>query len=206
MEKMRQNKKIHVAIATVLIGAFLFAGCGSSEQPIVPVEFTAYDNSLVYGTHVANALSLFQDSDIAIVIQTKEFRNIDDSYEYLAINYGAILTKDGNESTSDNMAERIDSDSQMVGKENYITEQSKAVYIVTFSDGGNADVALTRKSDASYYTGCLHSTNGLVDANHNTIGTFELGNAVYLLSSARFYSVLIKDPKGYVIGIFFKQT
>ena len=89
--------------------------------------------------------------------------------------------------------------------DNIITTQAKTAVIVSFSDAAGAIVAARREQGAPNYTACLHNTNGLVDSNYDIIGTTELGNAAYLLSSARFSSVLIKDPTGSIIGILFKQ-
>jgi len=170
-------------------------------------EFAPYDNDKVSGTQVTTALSMFQGRDVAIIIQTKAFAEISDEHKDKAINYGAIVTSDGDASARDkNMPKKITSAEEQFGA-NIITSQAKTAYVVTFSDADNppAGTAITRKAGSPHYTAYLHNTNGLVDSSYDTIGTTELGNAAFILGSARFSSVLIKDPTGSVIGIFFKQ-
>lgn len=166
-------------------------------------EFASYDNTKVSGTQVATALSLFQGRDVAIIIQTKAFAEAADGGADKAINYGAILTKDGKSSTPSNMPAKQTYASGT--SSTYLTPQAKTAYVVNFADTDAANTAIVRKAGAANYEGYLHNSNGLVDSSYDIIGTTELGNSAYLLSSSRFSSVLIKDPTGSIIGIFFKQ-
>lgn len=166
-------------------------------------EFASYDNTKVSGTQVSTALSLFQGRDVAILIQTKAFAEAADGGADKAINYGAILTENGKSSTPSNMPAKQTYASGT--SSTYLTSQAKTAYIVNFSDTDVDNTAIVRKAGAANYEGCLHNSNGLVDASYDIIGTTELGNSAYLLSSSRFSSVLIKDPTGSIIGIFFKQ-
>ena len=177
-------------------------------------EFASYDNTKVSGTQVTTALSMFQGRDVAIVIQTKAFASVGQTdpktagpNAIKAINYGAIVTKDGKSSSSNNIANKV-TDETGDGK-NIITAQAKTAYVVTFNEEAKKDetnsAAIWREQGSPNYTAYLHNTNGLVDSSYDTIGTTELGNAAFILSSARFSSVLIKDPTGSIIGIFFKQ-
>ena len=184
-------------------------------------EFSSYDNTRVSGTQVATALSLFSNRDVAIVIQTKAFATADptnktgtgDQEKGWAFNYGALLTKDGNASSSSNMPQlykgTVSGSSINVtpsdhGSSQFITAQATEAYLVEYNEGANK-TALYRPAGSSNYKGVLHNTNGIVDSNYNIIGTTELGNSQYLLSSGRFQSVLIKDDTGSIMGIFFKQ-
>ena len=166
-------------------------------------EFASYDNTKVSGTQVSTALSLFQGRDVAILIQTKAFAEAADGGADKAINYGAILTKDGKSSSPSNMPTKQTYASGT--SSTYLTPQAKTAYIVNFSDTDTANTSIVRKAGAANYEGYLHNSNGLVDSSYDIIGTTELGNSAYLLSSSRFSSVLIKDPTGSIIGIFFKQ-
>lgn len=166
-------------------------------------EFASYDNTKVSGTQVSTALSLFQGRDVAIVIQTKAFAEAADGGADKAINYGALLTEDGKSSTYDNMPAKQTYASGT--QSTYLTQQAKTAYIVNFSDTDKDNTAIVRKAGAANYEGYLHNSSGLVDSSYDIIGTTELGNSAYLLSSSRFSSVLIKDPTGSIIGIFFKQ-
>lgn len=169
-------------------------------------EFASYDNTKVSGTQVSTALSMFQGRDVAIIIQTKAFAAIDAGHANKAINYGAIMTKDGGSSTSTNLPAKVTAPTG--DGANIITSQAKTAYVIKYKDGpkgADTDISIWREEGAPNYTGYLHNSNGLVDSCYDTIGTTELGNAAYLLSSSRFSSVLIKDPTGSIIGIFFKQ-
>lgn len=173
-------------------------------------EFASYDNTKVSGTQVATALSLFQGRDVAVIIQTKAF--VEDGKvggESKALNYGALITYDG-KASSGNVSTQTRSVKYVENNDNNngstLTTQAKEVYIIEWSDDENATgKSITRPKGASNYQGYLFNKNGLVQSNYNTIGTTELGNSQYLLSSARFSSVLIKDPTGSIIGIFFRQ-
>ena len=168
-------------------------------------EFASYDNTKVSGTQVSTALSLFQGRDVAVIIQTKAFAEVAPTK---AVNYGALMTKDGKASSASNSISVMNASAAGDGTAALqavcITSQAKTAYIIDWVDG-TGNVALTRNAGAANYTGYLHNTNGLVDSSYDIIGTTELGNAAYLLSSARFSSVLIKDPTGSIIGIFFRQ-
>lgn len=166
-------------------------------------EFATYDNTKVSGTQVCTALSLFQGRDVAVIVQTKALAAMS-GYESKAINYGALVTKDGKTSATGNCAEKMGTGGSLSVDNNIITAQAKTAYIVNFTDGAGG-ASIFRNAGASNYTGYLHNTNGLVDCSYDVIGTTELGNAAYILSSSRFSSVLIKDPTGAIIGIFFKQ-
>lgn len=178
-------------------------------------EFASYDNTKVSGTQVATALSLFQGRDVAIVIQTKAFANLDTAYKDKAINYGALLTANGKPSSTDAankpqmMAKSADDVSSACTKIEHntsiITDQAKTAVIVTFAESSADGKSLVRNNGEPHYTALLHNTNGLVDSSYDIIGTTELGNSAFLLSSARFSSTLIKDETGSIIGIFFKQ-
>lgn len=175
-------------------------------------EFASYDNTKVSGTQVATALSLFQGRDVAIVVQTKALSQLS-GFDTKAINYGALIAPGYAASTTSNKPKMMAGTASDIPaacvkydtkNENIITAQAKTAVIVEY--GESSDSGDLRRLDGSpYYTAYLHNTNGLVDSSYDTIGTTEIGNAAYLLSSARFSSVLIKDPTGSIIGIFFKQ-
>lgn len=169
-------------------------------------EFASYDNTKVSGTQVATALSMFQGRDVAIVIQTKAFAAIDADHANKAINYGAIMTSNGQSSDRTNLPAKVTTNTG--DGANIITAQAKMAFVIKYVDGpkgASTDVSIWREDGSPNYTGYLHNNGGLVDSCYDTIGTTELGNAAYLLSSSRFSSVLIKDPTGSIIGIFFKQ-
>lgn len=154
-------------------------------------EFEAYNNKKVSGTLVQTALSLYQGRDIAIVIQTKSLRDTMGN-NTVAMNYNSLLTSNVTQATS--------APSEMTNATVKGSNNAKLYQCTIGTSGG-----LYQSSGASYYSGLLYAQNGLVQSSANTIGTSTVGNPQYILSSARFNSVLIKDTTGSIIGIFFKQ-
>ena len=173
-------------------------------------EFASYDDTIISGTQVVTALSMFQGRDVAIVIQTKEFAELGNK---LAINYGAILTADGKASNDSNTPGQYADTNKgtVIGdledvKIKFITQQAKTAYVIKFSNNSIiTNVSLHKGAGNNYYTGKLHNTNGLVDSTYDTIGTTELDNVAYLYEESRFTSVLIKDTTDSIIGILFRE-
>lgn len=153
-------------------------------------EFEAYNNKKVSGTLVQTAISLYQGRDIAIVVQTKAVRDVSAT---MAMNYNALLCSNSSNATSTGTK---------CTDTTICTSTTGEAYSVVEGTSG----ALYQKSGAAYYTGQLWAQNGLVQSSANTVGTTTVGNPQYLLSSARFNSVLIKDVTGNIIGIYFKQV
>ena len=202
-------------------------------------EFATYDNTKVSGTQVTTALSLFQGRDVAICVQTKAFAAaVGANY---AVNYGAILTVDGEASTTDNIVPECSYGTKMEGSvevfdgkytsnqstqpaiinsggTTFLTPQAKTARVCGWIDGlrptgdqvtpgtiTKKTCSVWREKGAARFRGNLHNTNGLVDTTYDIIGTTELGNAAYILSSTRYSSILIEDSTGSIIGIMFKQ-
>lgn len=208
-------------------------------------EFATYDNKKVSGTQVATALSLFQGRDVAILVETTSLRKTAQSSEVLAnefyaLNYGALVTSNGQPSNGDtNIPSKasyvapegstikpaawtgagtseggIDGagtsptgTAEKVGK-TLISSTAKTAFVVkcASNNAGSGTYAVKQNSGEPFFTGYMHNTNGLVDSNYDIVGTTVLGNDAYLLSSARFTSVLIKDPTGSIVGIVFRQV
>ena len=197
-------------------------------------EFASYDNKKVSGTQVATALSLFQGRDVAVLVETTSLRKTAQSTEVLAnsfyaLNYGALVTSDGEPSNGgDNNPSHaaynpsnattptwtnptkgpVTTDIEgKIGK-TLISSTAKTAYVVYCAGSNAADgtYAVKQNSGEPFFTGYMHNTNGLVDSNYDIVGTTVLGNDAYLLSSARFTSVLIKDPTGSIVGIVFRQV
>lgn len=212
-------------------------------------EFASYNNTKVSGTQVNTALSLFQGRDVAILIQTKTFKEnvcpgASQGQGYF-MNYGAILSANTTSSIQP-AGWRASSQAGATGGTWTKTELSKAgsnlpavfalqttesnastpiTASISGSTVGNYYVACvgnpkgsgtqdtndknmgqaTQKPGAPNFEGLLWDSNGVVNTNSNIIGCSTLGNPQYLLSSARFQSILIKDSTGSIIGIAFYQ-
>lgn len=192
-------------------------------------EFASYNNTKVSGTQVNTAVNLFQGRDIAILIQTKTFKENTASTavqgEGYFMNYGAILSSSISSSSQPAFFKAApDNNGVMKGTASgtipsvFTATDGKLMatiagsttgnyYIVgvgsTYQDGkvGGAE----QKQGAPNFTALLWDQNGIVQSNSNVIGLSTLGNPQYLLSSARFQSILIKDATGSIIGIAFYQ-
>lgn len=197
-------------------------------------EFATYDNKKVSGTQVATALSLFQGRDVAILVETTSLRKTAQGTEVLAneffgLNYGALVTSDGQPSndnanypskaaydaTNPTTAKwtnptngAIDTTIETNTGKTLISSTAKTAFVVkcASSNASAGTYAVKQNSGEPFFTGYMHNTNGLVDSNYDIVGTTVLGNDAYLLSSARFTSVLIKDPTGSIVGIVFRQV
>lgn len=194
-------------------------------------EFATYNNTKVSGTQVNTALSLFQGRDVAILIQTKTFKSNYGNNEQSGLgpymNYGALISSNKNTSAAtpgfsskgtdengitDSVAGKSVTDSITGG-----SSGNKALATIAGSTAGSyfivkvvdktvdADGYLYQEQGAPNFTGLLYDKNGIVQSNANIIGCSTLGNPQYLLSSARFQSILIKDATGSIIGIAFYQ-
>ena len=191
-------------------------------------EFATYNNTKVSGTQVNTAISLFQGRDVAILIQTKTFKKNYGSSEQSGLgpymNYGALMSSNANQSSApygfkfdgstitDGVALTSNKAASQCTKGNVQAADLQTIagatagnyYIVNVKAAGNG-AYVYQETGAPNLTGLLYDANGIVQTNSNVIGCATLGNPQYLLSSARFQSVLIKDATGSIIGIAFYQ-
>lgn len=77
------------------------------------------------------------------------------------------------------------------------TRPSGDVYKVT--------TALTQKAGNNFYTKNLKLENGIVVSNGNRRGTEATGDIEFILRTARFRAMLIKDSTDTIVGICFEQ-
>lgn len=198
-------------------------------------EFASYNNTKVSGTQVNTALSLFQGRDIAIIVQTKTFKtnyNVGNASNGLGrsgkgvyVNYGALLSTSTTTSTppigfeADGAGALVEDswvykDTDQLQSASMFTDQNKltiagstagAYYIVEVMDAAQSSKYVYQETGAPNLVGLLYDENGVVQTNSNIIGCSTLGNPQYILASARFQSVLIKDVTGSIIGIAFYQ-
>lgn len=188
-------------------------------------EFATYNNTKVSGTQVNTALSLFQGRDVAIIIQTKTFKSTYGKNEQSGLgpymNYGALLSSDATKSSEpygfsydgstvkDGCADTAKTAASQctAGTPNLNTIAGATAgnyYIVNVKSAANGGYVY-QEQGAPNLTGLLWDDHGIVQTNSNIIGCSTLGNPQYLLSSARFQSILIKDATGSIIGIAFYQ-
>lgn len=206
----------------VMSNSLLSGGQSTLQSGIDSVsqqEFAGFNNVRVTGTQVQTALSLFQGRDIAILVQTKAIADISKSTNQVALNYGALLTTNGQAASNNKPVEIKYKESSTPGgqgtaegnndliestkKLNVVGATAKSAFPVEFGSADN--LAAVQKQGDAVYRGALYSENGLVQSNYDMGGTTQLGNAQYILPSARFNSVLIKDNSDAIIGILFTQ-
>lgn len=197
----------------------------SGIDSVATQEFAPYDNVKVSGTQVNTALSLFQGRDVAIVIRTKALEKLlmgktttgGDGY---VINYGALLCPgltDGNKpimvGTTNGQGATIANDGGYGTSPGFDADKAKTIYgnngaalFCGMTDGNSKTGIIRQNAGDPFYEGLLYTRSGMVDTSYNIVGATTIGNPQYLLSSARFESVLIKDSTGAIIGIYFRQV
>lgn len=159
-----------------------------------------YDSVKVTGDDVRKAIKDFKEKDIAIVVQTEALVDLGASWEKKAINYGALLTSDGSEANgSANATQRVSS-----SETDIVTQKTGDAYYIEWADETSSGKSICRLDGQGFYTGELHTLQGVVSSNYNTKNLNTYGNACYVDSKDTFTSVLIKNNDGEIIGIFFK--
>lgn len=156
-------------------------------------EFSYYDNLVLNGAQVKNAIKSFEDYDVAIVVQTEKLVNLEG--EDVAINFGAILTSDGKPSSRNNVPTLSTYGSN--------ANQSSA-YLIRLAE---EDTAILRKED-NYYYRQLHRTDGNITyrVDYYQDGYSNVNNIAYIDDKTSYSSTLIMESEGNIIGILFKLT
>lgn len=147
------------------------------------------------------------------------------------MNYGALLSNSttksdppigfeadgaGGITTEGNSSRKAISDATLKSASKFTADDNNAMktiagstagtyYIVEVMDGNATDKYIYQETGAPNLVGLLYDENGVVQTNSNIIGCSTLGNPQYILASARFQSILIKDVTGSIIGIAFYQ-
>lgn len=161
----------------------------SGVDTIEKQEFSPYDNTVVPGSLVSSALSLFQGRQIGVLVRTKALAEEQKQNYY--INYGALFV----EPAAGNAAPK------KISPDNVGT-----VYWVKVGETTGATTEVCRKDGNAYYSGNVLMKNGLAQLNYNIKGITTPGIAQQVLSSGRFSSVLIKNAAGAPCGIVFTQV
>lgn len=198
----------------------LFMEAEEYKNYVKELVFIKYDNGRVYGNEIIRFIYYFKENDIAVLVQTKEFACSDSlnksgtgiQEKGMALNYGALLTKDGKKSNGalnmpDYFCGIVDGDDIKIspstnGSSQFITPTATSAYLVSYAETLTDGVSLCK--DDIYYLGELHYTDGVVDHN-DTYGISERNNSQYIDEDKKFSANLIKNGSGDIIGVFFKQ-
>ena len=194
------NTKVSGTQVSTALSLFQGRDVGIIIQPTASHKLTGTNNGATYGINYG---ALFT-TDCAASNGTANFPAI---YQYSSSGKYNIVTSGSQKvlpSAISVPTTTAETASTFLG--NYCTSTAKSVCFASiYQQSATSGYSVIQNNGEPYFTGQLHNTNGLVDANYDTVNTTILGNAGYLLSSSRFTSVLVKDPTGSIIGIVFKQ-
>lgn len=157
-------------------------------------EYEKYNNKKVTGTEVKAALSLYAGKDIGIVLRTTTCINGKGDETCWAYIYNTLLSSDGS----------------TTGYSKVATGVNKNAVIIK-SAPGTSDTATNGSAiwqlsgEAGYRSYISANANGTYYTSFETSGITKVGNAQYVLDSARFQANLVKSPDGTIIGIVFEQ-
>ena len=187
-------------VATVLtlmvIGQSILGGGQNKLQTglsqVQQQDLVQYANVTKKGSVVKSTISLYQGEPVAILVKTSALAQsstglgdglaqdvIPASGTGMYFNYGCLLKGAAKTSQKDD--------------NNH--------YHVTISCNPNVKTL----EGQSYLEGQLLVKNGIKQTNFDTKGTVSIGNAEAILDNGLFYSQLIKDITGEIIGIIFTQ-
>jgi hypothetical protein len=169
------------------VGVMKFQGSASA---IMDSQFADYDQRVIGGVLVKNAIQQFQGQDVGIIVKTSVDDNgKPDSAQY-GRNYGALIST------------------------NTVTATTPT-QIADGAGGAPAGLGIEYRPAAalgkanptdSYYTAIFFKgASGEVLYNLNTKSYNQSGYAAYIRDSAMFRASLILDPSGTKIGIYCEQ-
>lgn len=157
-------------------------------------DLQQYANVTKKGSVVKSVISLYQGEPVAILVKTTALSTsatgigdgndpkvVPQSGKGLYFNYGCLL--DGWKNQSDD---------------------NRQDHIVFDAGDGNSN-GLKIREGQSNLEGKLKIDNGIKATNYDTSGTVSIGNAESILDNGLFYSQLIVDISGEIIGIVFTQ-
>jgi hypothetical protein len=148
-------------------------------------EFAPYNQKTVYGTEVSSAITLYSGRDIAMLVATNTCINDSTGAAEKFYNYGALI--DGNSAAG-------------------ATSMSETPTVTCSTTA--ATTGLYRANDGdSYWTAEYEydTTNSSMIKTYGNIKNTTMSGAEYILPSGKFYSELVKNSTGEIIGIAFTQ-
>lgn len=188
-------------VATVLtlmvIGSSILGGGQNKLQTgltqIQQQDLMQYSNVTKKGSVVKSVLNLYQGEPVAVLVKTTALHTdsqgdskaptdtaVSGTGKYF--NYGCLL--------------KGASKSNLSGGDSHM--------LIDARTGGASDPVVTREGVA-HLESALDVTNGIKNTNYDTAGVVAIGNPEAILDNGIFYSQLIKDITGEIIGIIFTQ-
>ena len=191
-----------VLTLTVIASSILGGGQNKLQTGLTAIQqsdLQQFANSTKKGSVVKATLNLYQGEPLAILVKTIALHTDStlndapgsDQQAQSGVgwyfNYGVVLKDEsGNPAGSKDLAD--------------------GTHRVVFDAGSEPNTgALLAMDGVAHLEGALAVNNGVKTANYDTAGTVTIGNAEAILDNGLFYSQLIKDITGEIIGICFTQ-
>ncbi len=169
-------------------------------------QFTDFDQKIVTGTQVVSALTFFSGQTIAVLIETKAFR---DGQNVAATHSAPMVTRSPTRVALINVTAFTVAGTYI----NYNAQLAiNAAGGVGSPTGFGAPKQIFAVSPAIHFSGGFYTaisgfvhTAAVIHFNGVTIGVNTTGNAEFISPSTRFRAHLIKDVSGTIIGVAFSQ-
>lgn len=199
-------------VATVLtlmvIGQSILGGGQNKLQTglsqIQQQDLEQYANVTKKGSVVKSVINLYQGEPVAILVKTLALQkdtscgDRDGSLKQAQsgtgnyFNYGVLMIEGGQVPTKD--------DTDVNGNKHLVFKSGN-----TLNTPNTGSANLKIQEGVAHLEGALAVKNGVKQTNYDTSGTVAIGNLESILDNGIFYSQLIKDITGQIIGICFTQ-
>lgn len=185
-----------VLTLTVIGQSILGGGQNKLQTSLTQIEkqdLQQYSNVTKKGSVVKSVISLYQGEPIAILVKTTALYTDSSGDNKSAtttpipgtgyyFNYGCLIDGAGKKTLSD-----------------------KNSHMVINAGTGSSSDKIRKLEGVAHLEATLDITNGIKNTNYDTAGTVAIGNSESILDNGVFYSQLIKDITGEIIGVIFTQ-
>jgi hypothetical protein len=178
------------------VGVMKFQGSASS---IMDSQFDDYDQKIIGGVLVKNAVQQFKGQDVGVIVVTLADKAETGSTEPAKFgrNYDAVL--------SPNIGNDAFESAVTVKEDNHGSGTSKAPKGLGTEYYVNAQFEKPTGVD-SHYQGIFAHKDGVIQYNHNTKPYNQSGYSAFIRDSAMYRASLILDPSGTKIGVYCEQV
>lgn len=207
--KENTSEMITIAVSVILVAAVVtivlqlmsigsgIMGAGQNKLQtglslVQQQDLTQYSNVTKKGSVVKSTIQLYQGEPVAILVKTTALYNLDTnrgtapiSGKGMYFNYGCLI--------------------KGAAQKEIGAASNKSKHMILDAGTGQAGSALVTIEGQPDLEAALQITNGIKETNYDTSGTVATGNYEAILDNGIFYSQLIKDITGEIIGIVFTQ-
>ena len=189
---------VAIVLTLLVIGqSILGSGQNKLQSGLTQIEqqdLQQYANVVKPGSVVKSVISLYQGEPLAILIKTTALHK--ETVTDPAVRDATPISGNGY---------YFNYGCQLVGADEVITLSDDADHTVLNAGTASTTDPLIRHDGVAHLEGALQMESGLTVFNYDTSGTVATGNPESILDNGLFYSQLIKDITGEIIGIIFTQ-